>query len=129
MCKLNEQHEDEVTLLSDSAKEIPLNELQEIKADMDSIMEVETRMNSNLAQSEEQEKTEEVRNGAETGDTQLSRSLRSKSQLLRVLGRGSFFAIGLAILMVGGVASNYQPYYVDPGEYENCSTAQLNEII
>lgn len=127
---LSEQEKDKVALLSDSAEMIPLNELLEI-TDTDSIVEVETRINSesDLAQSEEQTKTEEMRNRAETGDIQQSKSSVSRSQVLRVLSRGSFFVIGLAILTVGGVASNYQPYYVDPAEYENCSAAQLNETV
>ena len=121
---LNELHEDKVTLLSDSAEEIPLNELQQT-LDPNSIIEVETGTNSE-AQNEELAKTDQgVRNGAESDNTQQSRptTWRSSGQMLRVLSRGSFFAIGLAILVAGGVASNYHPYYLDPGEYENCTAA------
>lgn len=47
------------------------------------------------------------------------------SYILRVLSRSSLFVVGLAVLVVGGVFSNYHPY-VDPGEYENCTiTGQL----
>ena len=34
---------------------------------------------------------------------------------------GSFFVVGVCILVAGGVASRYHPY-VDPEEYYNCST-------
>ena len=126
---LTELHvrEDEVTLLSDSVEEIPLQQT----SDPNSIIEVETGTNSE-AQNEEQPKTEEeVRNGAESGNTQQSRliTFRSRGQVLRVLSRGGFFVIGLAILVAGGVASNYHPYSVDPGEYENCTDAQLNDSV
>ena len=126
---LNALHEEEVTLLSDSAEEIPLQQT----ADPNNIIEVETGTNSE-AQNEEQPKTDkEVRSGEGSGNTQQSRpiTLRSRGLVLRVLSRGSFFAIGLAILVAGGVASNYHPYFGDPGEYayENCTAAQLNHSV
>ena len=47
------------------------------------------------------------------------------SHILRVLRRSSLLAVGLAVLVVGGVSSNFHPH-VDPGEYENCTvTRQL----
>ena len=53
---------------------------------------------------------------------QQTRRPRSRTHILKLLSRGSLFAIGLAVLVVGGVSSNFQPY-VDPEEYENCTIA------
>ena len=58
---------------------------------------------------------------------QQTQKPRMRTRLLKLLNRGSFFAIGLAILIIGGVSSNFHPY-VNPGKYENCSiTEHLNE--
>jgi hypothetical protein len=125
---LRELHEDEVALLSesDSAEGIPVSELE--WAEDPNNIEVETRMNSE-AQNDEQAKTDhEVRTKTQDDESRPT-TKRSRGQLLNVLSRSSLFAIGLAILVVGGVASNYRPYYVDPEEYENCTTAQLNETM
>ena len=59
---------------------------------------------------------------------QQTRSQRTRTHILKLLNRGSlFFAIGLVVLVAGGVSSNFHPY-VDPGEYENCTdTEQMND--
>ena len=125
---LNEQHEEEVTLLSDSAdQEILLNELKQTSGTDRNLssLEVETDMNSE-AQKDEQAITDpdnEVKCRAKSVDTRRSRHLRTRTHILRILNRSSFFAIGLAILVAGGVASSYQPY-VDLDEYENCTINQ-----
>ena len=126
---LNEQHEEEVILLSDSAdQENLLNELQHTSGTDRSLssLEVETDMNSE-AQKDEQAITDpdnEVKCRAKSVDTRRSRHLRTRTHnILRILNRSSFFAIGLAILVAGGVASSYQPY-VDLSEYENCTINQ-----
>ena len=128
-------HEDKVALLSDSdsAEEIPVSRVNKLQrtSDPNNIIQVETETNSE-AQNDEQTK---IDRGAQDGDidTPPSRSTctteRSRGQVLRIFSRGSLFAIGLAILVAGGVASNYHPYHISPGEYENCTTAQLNETI
>lgn len=72
----------------------------------------------------------------ETGESHLTRSRTDrcgsgvKVRVVKVLSQGSFFALGLVVLVAGGVASMYHPY-VDPDEYENCtaSTEQLNDSI
>jgi hypothetical protein len=45
---------------------------------------------------------------------------RTRTRIVKLLSRGSFFAIGLAVLVVGGVSSNFTPY-VEPWEYDNCT--------
>ena len=51
---------------------------------------------------------------------------RSTSRLLtpyklkKILLHGSFFVVGVCILISGGVSSLYHPY-VDPDEYVNCT--------
>ena len=58
---------------------------------------------------------------------QQTQKPRMRTHFLKLLNRSSLFAIGLAILIVGGVSSNFHPY-VNPVEYENCSiTEHLNE--
>ena len=61
---------------------------------------------------------------------QLKKRSRTHDRVLKVLNRGSIFVIGLAILVAGGVSSNFHPY-VDPVEYENCTvtdeSSHLNE--
>lgn len=133
VCTPNELHEDEVALLSDSAEEIPLNELQQT-SEPDSSIEVETGMNSEAQNEQQAEIEHESRtvHAAQDSDTLQPKSIvkRSRGQILiRALSRGTFFAIGLTILVAGGVASNYHPYYIDPAEYENCTTAQMNETM
>ena len=50
-----------------------------------------------------------------------------KHRIFLVLSRGSFFTVGLTILLLGVVASQFHPH-VDHREYENCSlTTQLND--
>lgn len=44
-------------------------------------------------------------------------------QILKLLGRGSLFVIGLMVLVVGGVASRWTPY-VEPEDYENCTVTE-----
>lgn len=57
----------------------------------------------------------------------LPQQTQKPRRLLKLLNRCSLFAVGMAILVVGGVSSNFHPY-IDPGEYENCSiTEHLNE--
>jgi hypothetical protein len=125
----SELHEDEVALLSesDSAGEIPAIELQRAENPNNTIP-VEIWMNSEAQNDELPQTDHEVRSEAQDDESRPT-TKRSRGQLLNILSRSSLFAIGLAILVVGGVASNYHPYYVDPGEYENCTTAQLNETM
>ena len=74
----------------------------------------------------------EVHEGKEANSSSLipqqTRRHRTKTHyILKLLSRGSLYALGLAILVVGGVSSTFHPY-VDPGEYENCTiTGQSNE--
>ena len=50
-----------------------------------------------------------------------------KHRIFLVLSRGSFFTVGLTVLLLGVVASQFHPH-VDHREYENCSlTMQLND--
>lgn len=42
-------------------------------------------------------------------------------KIRKVLFHGSFFVIGVCILVAGGVSSHYHPH-VDPEEYYNCTT-------
>ena len=135
-------HEDKVALLSDSdsAEEIPVNRVneQEQTSDPNKIFQHETGINDEI-QNDEQTKTDlevSLRTDTQDGDADTSSSrptcmtVRSRGQVLRILSRGSFFAIGLAILMAGGVASNYHPYYVNPNEYNNCTIPpKLNETM
>lgn len=136
---LSELHvyEDKVALLSDSdsAEEIPVSRVNELQqtSDPNNIIQIETETNSET-QNDEQAKTDhEVRTDTQDGDIDTPPSIpttkRSRGQVLRILSRGSLFVIGLAILVAGGVASNYHPYHINPGEYENCTTAQLNETM
>ena len=72
---------------------------------------------------------DEVNEGRKVGSPlpQQTRSKRTRTCILKILNRGSLFAVGLAVLVAGGVASNFHPY-VDPGEYENCTdTEQMND--
>ena len=48
---------------------------------------------------------------------------RPRSRTLIVLSRCSLFAIGLAVLVLGGVSSNFTPY-VEPWEYDNCTVTE-----
>ena len=51
---------------------------------------------------------------------QHTRRPRIRTGIVKLLSRGSLFAIGLAVLVVGGVSSNFTPY-VEPWEYDNCT--------
>ena len=51
---------------------------------------------------------------------QQTRRPRTRTRIMKLLSRGSLFAIGLAVLVVGGVSSNFTPY-VEPWEYDNCT--------
>ena len=66
----------------------------------------------------------EVHEGKETSNSssleQQTRRPRTRTRIVKLLSRGSLFAIGLAVLVVGGVSSNFTPY-VDPWEYDNCT--------
>ena len=130
-------HEDKVALLSDSdsAEEIPDSTVNKLQwtSDPNNIIQVETETNSE-AQNDEQTKTDhDTLNGDIDTPPYASKPTctteRSRGQVLRILSRGSLFVIGLAILVAGGVASNYHPYHVSPGEYENCTTVQLNKTM
>ena len=100
----------------------------------------ETGIN-NETQNDEQTKTDHevsLRTDTQDGDMDTSSSrptcmtstVRSRDQVVRILSKGSFFAIGLAILVAGGMASNYHPYYVNPNEYNSCTIPpKLNETM
>ena len=51
---------------------------------------------------------------------QQSGRLGTRTRTFIVLSRCSLFAIGLAVLVLGGVSSNFTPY-VEPWEYDNCT--------
>ena len=54
---------------------------------------------------------------------QQSGRLGTRTRILIVLSRCSLFAIGLAVLVLGGVSSNFTPY-VEPWEYDNCTVTE-----
>ncbi len=58
-----------------------------------------------------------------TNQYNLKKTLNKKLsyKIKRLLIHGSFYAIGLCILIVGGVSSRFHPY-VDPEEYSNCTS-------
>ena len=127
---------------SDNAEEIPVNRVNEQQrtTDPNKIFQLETGINDET-QNDKQTKTDHelnLRTDTRDGDMDTSSSrptcmtstVRSRDQVLRILSRGSFFAIGLAILVAGGVASNYHPYHVNPNEYNNCTIPpKLNETM
>ena len=43
----------------------------------------------------------------------------------KILCRSSFLIIGIAVLIAGGISSNFTPH-VDPDMYSNCSTSHMN---
>ena len=43
----------------------------------------------------------------------------------KILCRSSFLIIGIAVLIAGGISSNFTPH-VDPDMYSNCSTSHIN---
>ena len=68
----------------------------------------------------------EIHEGKETSNTssfqQQTRKIRTRTRILKLLSRGSLFTIGLAVLVVGGVSSNFIPY-TESWEYDNCTIA------
>ena len=66
----------------------------------------------------------EIHEGKEASNSssleQQIRKPRPITRIIKLLSRGSLFAIGLAVLVVGGVSSSFTPN-VDPWEYDNCT--------
>ena len=54
---------------------------------------------------------------------QQTRQPRTRTRIVKLLSRGSLFAIGLAVLVTGGVSSNFTPY-IEPWEYDNCTITE-----
>ena len=74
---------------------------------------------------------DEVIEGKEASNSsslqQQSGRLGTRTRILIVLSRCSLFAIGLAVLVLGGVSSIFTPYYVEPWEYDNCTVTWYME--
>lgn len=51
----------------------------------------------------------------------VTSSKRLSYKMRKVLIHGSFFFVGICILVAGGVSSHFHPY-VDPEEYYNCTS-------
>ena len=51
----------------------------------------------------------------------LGKNKVSYYKIRKLLVHGSFYVIGLCVLIGGGIASRFHPH-VDPEEYSNCST-------
>ena len=52
-----------------------------------------------------------------------------KSRIKKLIFKGSFFVVGLAILVAGGVSSQFHPY-VDTVAYSNCTNdLRVNESL
>lgn len=93
----------------------------------------ESKMISDDDSSREEADEEEEREGESDTDNLLSeREPREESNLhfkdstvkrkiVKLFIHGSFYVVGLCVLIGGGVSSRYHPH-VDPEEYSNCSS-------
>lgn len=67
-------------------------------------------------------------NRAESNKTRTkSLTMKLRNRVLLVLSRSSLFVIGIAILVAGGVLSEFHPY-VDNMDYENCSITGYGDV-
>ena len=109
------EHEPSMDHVKESAKLVPGTSdtsLEDTSSLMNKESEVKSVMNGEIHEEKKASNSSSLK--------QQTRRPRTRTRVVKLLSRGSLFAIGLAVLVVGGVSSNFTPY-VDPWEYDNCT--------
>ena len=123
---MNDEHNKQSDQHTEETEELPLNDMERPKSQESDTSSISSN-DSTRDQPNMEDTTTLLSDDEHSKNSVHTEVLPHKPlhQLKTILLHGSFYVVGLALLIAGGVGSRYKPY-VDPDLYTNCSSGNFS---